>query len=261
LAQRLHAIIIATNRIAHWWGFDLHFDCEHVMHHRSRTGDRRGIVSSILLATVGCGGVQHQPPKWDEQGRDAGVATGSDPAERSEAGPPSEEPPRPDVCAFARGNLGGSRDSESFEESVESARTQAAKLRVADFGERPDLAAELLRRLLLALASAPEAQATDATRICEVTQEADALLSDGGRPFQGSAQIKRGLSIVVDLLEEHAERTEVAPLRPWLDSAHRAVQSIDERGMVTFQGTEIQDAFRTTVDALTVYAQRSGRAP
>jgi hypothetical protein len=231
------------------------------MHHRSRTADCWEILCSILLATLGCGGAQHSPPKWEAQGRDAGASAGFGTESRTEAGTPSEEPAAPDACAFARGQLRRSRTSEGFEESLQSARTQAGKLRAAAFGERPEQAAELLRRLTLAIASSPEAQATDATRICEATQEADALLSDGGKPFQGSAQIKRGLSIVVELLEEHVERARVAHLRPWLDSARRAVQSIDEQGMVAFQGAQIQDAFRTAVDALTVFAQSSRRAP
>jgi hypothetical protein len=36
------------------------------------------------------------------------------------------------------------------------------------------------------------------------------------------------------------------------------VQSIDEQSMVSFQGPEIQDAFRTTVDVLTVLSRTSG---
>jgi hypothetical protein len=136
-------------------------------------------------------------------------------------------------------------------------RAHAGELRAAPFGERHERAAELLDLLASALASAPHAQTTDAVRVCRVTQEADALTSEGGEPFRGSAQIKRGLSIVVELLEEYAERAEVARIEPWLESARRAVQSVDERGMVGFQGSEIQDAFRTTVDALTIIAQAS----
>jgi hypothetical protein len=230
------------------------------MHHRFRTAEGRAILCSILLATIGCGGARRRPSEWGEQARAPSGSTDSNTAAGTKSAPPSEEPPAPDACAFARGDVPGSGAAEGFEESVQRARTQAGKLRAAGFGERPELAAELLRRLTLALASAPAAQATDATRICEATQEADGLLSEGGKPFQGSAQIKRGLAIVIALLEEQAQRAEVARLEPWLGAARRAVRSIDEQGMVAFQGSQIQDAFRTTVDALTVFAQRSGHA-
>jgi hypothetical protein len=235
--------------------------CTHAMHNRAHAVTCARILISLLPGLHGCGGAPHSPTGWPDHGGAAGAFGGSDAGAQPDSATPVAAPAPSEACELARAAPRSALDPAAFEETIQSARSQAGELRTAAFGERSELAAELLRRLALALIHAPHAAASDARRICELTKEADALASDGGKPFQGSAQIKRGLSAAVDLLDERVERADTTGLRSWLDAAHRAVQSIDERGMVAFQGAEIQDAFRTTVDALTVFAQRSRGEP
>jgi hypothetical protein len=160
-------------------------------------------------------------------------------------------------CTLAQ--LRSLQASHDFQERLQSARAQLGELRTSTFVKRAVRSAELLHVLAAALANAPQGRDQDVASLCDMKQQAEGLLSSESSPFQHCARIKRGLYLAVDVLQRQAQRIDPQRLQPWLDSARRAVQSIDEQSMVSFQGSEIQDAFRTTVDVLTVLSRTSGR--
>lgn len=210
--------------------------------------------------SFGCGGARQPPPSSAEGARDGGAPAAPDAGAPSDSGATAREPPAPDACDVAQTAARTTDPEHDFAQSVRRARAEVGNLPAAPFGERAQRSAEVLRAVALALASAPATVRDDAERLCQLTEQADALVAEGGAPFEGSAQIERGLSLALELLRAHAERTGAERLPAWLDTAEGAVQRIDGESMVAFQGAEIQDAFRTTVDALTVLAQEASGA-
>lgn len=158
---------------------------------------------------------------------------------------------------FAGAQQSHERSAARFREQASVASAAVATV-AATFGD-PALraAADALDAIAIALEVAPisgslAGELDDKT--VAIRFEAARLRRSGNLGFEQSDRIKAGLSRGLDALDRLAKDCPIRNAKPMLLRAREACTGIDEYGMFEFQRAAIQEALRSTVDALLILA-------
>lgn len=139
---------------------------------------------------------------------------------------------------------------------LEEARGDVSKLARAKMLDSSTAAANALTALADMLATT-ETDAKLNALIAEARFQAERLERASTVRFGQAGWVRSGLIAVLDGLDLVQHGPANAPC-PWSQVARAAVVGIDAHSSLVFQRAVIQDAFRATVDALTIAAERPG---
>ncbi len=141
------------------------------------------------------------------------------------------------------------------ERTIGGLRDLVHQLALGTWSDAPELVSQLLDEL----ANAIESLAPDSRGEVAIMREMSDRVVDLEEPtLQRVDAIHRGLAAAVAVLERLGSDPQASG---WVQSADRAVQSIDTVEPLPLQRPQVQDAFRAVVDALAAIVLLSGEPP
>jgi hypothetical protein len=140
------------------------------------------------------------------------------------------------------------RESRSVEEVLEHTRADVLALGRADLSN----IRELTSRAMYSMAELVEgltSRGAASARVAAIRAEARRLEHDSSGPFARAGWVERGLDAALGALDE-LEVCREPVVASWVEAARRSARGLPQRGSLPFQHAAIQDAFRSTLDAI-----------
>jgi hypothetical protein len=213
------------------------------------------LVVCAALSSLSCGArlkqPEHQSAGQPSRG-DSGVenaSSGYTPDKETQGAAPQAPSPSsssPDSDSGAA--------SESFPQAV--ARVRSLIPQLYDAGVPSAALGQILEAISAALAAAP-GESPDSQQAEKDVREHGSQLQDGQvDPFEITARAKTALQAALSAIAAHQQESGLASeLAPWIETARRAIASIDGTALLAFERPQLQDACRTISDVLQLWSQ------